>query len=304
MKRLCLLALCFCIAFCSEAQLPKVSPGKIVRIDSFHSQLVQPRNIDVWLPPGYPSAGRYDVLYMHDGQMLFDSTITWNRQEWKVDETMGRVVAAKKIRPTIVVAIPNIPRLRLAEYFPQGALRWLPAASKDSLTAEVGGEFLADAYLGFIVTELKPYIDSAFDVYSSREHTFIAGSSMGGLISFYALCEYPHIFGGAACLSTHWPGSLKQLGATSPVAAAITRYIAAELPPPGSFRLYMDRGDKTLDSFYAAFQPAIDRIVRSKGYSSRSFRSLVFHGADHSEKAWAARLETPLQFLLGNKKLR
>ncbi|RYY87367.1 MAG: alpha/beta hydrolase [Chitinophagaceae bacterium] len=285
-----LVAVLFTVAL--HAQIPKVSKGTIVRIDSFPSASIAKRNIDVWLPPGYPEAGRYDVLYMHDGQMLFDSTITWNKQEWKVDETLARLMAAKKIRPLIVVAIPNDGARRFAEYFPQAAAGMLSPTAKDSLQKEVGGDFLADAYLYFIVNELKPYIESAFSVHRSKEHTFLAGSSLGGLISMYGLCSYPHIFGGAACLSTHWPGSLQRItDRDNPIPGALARYMAANLPPKGSCVLYMDRGDKTLDSFYASYQPLIDKIVRAKGYKARTFSSRIFPGADHSEKAWANRFE-------------
>ncbi|RYY38255.1 MAG: esterase family protein [Chitinophagaceae bacterium] len=301
MKQL-LLLLAVVMGLTVGAQVPSASNGTIVRIDSFAAQGLGKRNIDVWLPPGYPSAGRYDVLYMHDGQMLFDSTGTWNRQEWRVDETLGPMIAAKKIRPMIVVAVPNAGALRMAEYFPQAAAELLSKTARDSLQIEVGGTFLADAYLYFLVNELKPYIDSAFSVHRSKEHTFLAGSSMGALISLYGLCAYPHVFGGAACLSTHWPGSLQRIADPgNPIPAAFEHYLQKNLPRKGSCILYMDRGDKTLDSFYAPFQPRIDKLVRAKGYTKRTFSSRIYPGADHSERAWAKRFAQPMLFLFGRK---
>lgn len=302
--RYVLLSLLCIFQLATHAQLPKVAEGRIVRIDSFRSKYVAARNVDVWLPPAYPSEGRYEVLYMHDGQMLFDSSITWNKQEWRVDETAGRLIAGKKTRPFIIVGIHNNPPLRFAEYFAEKAATNLPPAERDSLLKEVGGRLLGDAYLQFVTTELKPYIDSAFQ--TNPYGTYTAGSSMGGLISLYALLEYPNTFRAAACLSTHWPGTFRGLHDGGYLFRAISAYVEQKMPRRAEFvprfykKLYMDRGDKTLDSFYTTLQPQIDRIISSKGYLPGQYDSLVFPGADHSERSWAARLETPLLFLFGN----
>lgn len=89
------------------AQLPQPSTGAIQRLENFPSRFVSPRNIDAWLPEGYKPDKEYPVLYMHDGQMLFDSTTTWNGQEWGVDEILGRLIREKRIRPCIVVGVWN-----------------------------------------------------------------------------------------------------------------------------------------------------------------------------------------------------
>ena len=303
--RLYFLFLLCLLAVGVSAQIPKVSSGRMERIDSFRSNYISARTVDVWLPPDYPAAGRYDVLYMHDGQMLFDSTITWNRQEWRADETADRLIDQQETRPFIIVGVHNNPKLRLAEYFPEGAARELPEAGRDSLLKEVGGRLLGDEYLQFLTEELKPYIDSAFASNPTQPHTFIAGSSMGGLISLYAVCEYPKVFGGAACLSTHWPGSFRGLNDGGELFGALRSYFDKQLPGrtknkkrAAPLLLYMDHGDKTLDSFYTPLQPQIDAIVRRKGYRDAQFASRFFPGADHSERSWAARLEEPLRFLL------
>src|SRR6185436_3742307 len=103
---------------------------------------------------------------------------------------------------------------RHSDYFPQKAFEALSQDQKDFITKQLQSagkttevfQPKSDGYLKFIVSELKPYIDKTFSTKADRKNTFIAGSSMGGLISLYAICEYPTIFGGAACLSTHWPG--------------------------------------------------------------------------------------------------
>jgi enterochelin esterase-like enzyme len=243
---------------------------------------------------------------MHDGQMLFDSSATWNRQEWGVDETLGKLLAERKVRDCIVVGIWNNSPYRHAEFFPQKALDYLDPAGRENLLGYVKGEEkiklfpigpCADSYLKFLVTELKSYIDSAFPTLPDRKHTVIAGSSMGGLISLYALCEYPDVFGGAACLSTHWTGTYTAEG--NPVPDALAAYLNDHLPAPKGHRLYFDYGSATLDSLYKTFQQGVDVIMMEKGYSSKNWITREFPGEDHSENAWRRRLDIPLIFLLG-----
>jgi enterochelin esterase-like enzyme len=155
--------------------------------------------------------------------------------------------------------------------------------------------------LKFLVEEVKPFIDSAYATYPDRNNTFVAGSSMGGLISLYAMCEYPTIFGGAACLSTHSPLIMKEKISDDidrDVASKFRNYLAENLPDAQTHRLYMDYGNQTLDAFYPPFQTKIDAVLRAKGYSAKNWETLYFPGADHSERAWANRLSTPILFLL------
>lgn len=144
--------------------------------------------------------------------------------------------------------------------------------------------------------ELKPYIDKHFPVKSDRDNTFIMGSSMGGLISIYALTEYPHIFAGAACLSTHWPGSFNQ--DDNPIPDAFLSYLEQHLPQPGTHRIYFDYGTETLDAWYPPLQARVDKLMKQKGFTDHHWLTREFTGAAHTENAWAARLHIPLQFLL------
>lgn len=89
--------------YCTVKKMPEVSSGKLIRIENFQSKFVNPRNIDVWLPEGYDSGSKHAVIYMHDGQMLFDSTTTWNKQEWHVDEVITKMNSENKIKDCIVV---------------------------------------------------------------------------------------------------------------------------------------------------------------------------------------------------------
>ena len=282
----------------------RVASGRVQRIENFHSAYVASRNVDVWLPDGYSTEKKYAVLYIHDGQMLFDSTTTWNHQEWCVDETAGMLMKKKKIRDCIVVGIWNGGKLRHCEYFPQKPFESLTKEQQNSILSSTRNEnevlfaanIQSDLYLKYIVTELKPFIDSAFSTFKDRSNTFIAGSSMGGLISLYAICEYPEVFGGAACLSTHWPGILTTVN--NPVPDAFMNYLKSHLPYPSTHKIYFDYGDQTLDSLYKPFQLQADSIMKSGGYGYKNFMTKYFPGEDHSEKAWAKRLNIPLEFLL------
>jgi enterochelin esterase-like enzyme len=160
------------------------------------------------------------------------------------------------------------------------------------------GKVSSDNYLKFIVKELKPIIDKKYAVHKEMEHTFIAGSSMGGLISMYAICEYPEVFGGAACLSTHWPGIFQV--ENNPIPNAFYQYLKMKLPNPTNHKLYFDFGTATLDALYEPLQNEVDLIMKQKGYDSNHWMTQKFEGENHSELSWQKRLHIPFQFLFGN----
>jgi enterochelin esterase-like enzyme len=288
----------------TNAQEVKVSSGKVERFENFKSKYVDARNIDVWLPDGYSNNQKYAVLYMHDGQMLYDAESAWNKQSWEIDEIAGKLIAENKIRNCIVVGIWNNGQKRHQEYFPQKPYSKFSDAQKEFISndllkkGKINTVFnpISDNYLQFLVTELKPFIDQTYSVKTDQANTFIAGSSMGGLISMYAICEYPRIFGGAACLSTHWTG-IYQLN-DNPIPEVLLTYLKANLPNPKNHKLYFDCGDKTLDSLYPSLQKRADVIIQKKGYTTANWTSQYFPGKDHTEKAWQERLHIPLEFLL------
>jgi hypothetical protein len=275
---------------------PMVSWGKCIRIDRFPSTFVQARTIDILLPQGYNPQQTYHVIYMHDGQMLFDSTYTWNHQEWQIDEVFEQY--QDSLYETIIVGIWNNNEFRHAEYFPQKALAYMYDSTKSLFLSEkFKGKALADNYLHFIVDELKPFIDNAFSVSKKPEHTMMMGSSMGGLISLYALCEYPNVFGAAAGLSTHWIGTTSIDNGDIP--RGLITYISNNLPKAELKRkFYTDHGTIGLDSLYPNWQTQIDSLFLSKGYDHTQYMSAIFEDADHNEEAWSQRLYVPLLFLL------
>ncbi|MEM9836184.1 MAG: alpha/beta hydrolase-fold protein [Bacteroidota bacterium] len=293
-----------CTSSGPQAVTVKLDNGALERYENFNSALIPARNVDVWLPDNYSDEQSYAVLYMHDGQMLFDSTTTWNKQEWGADEVLSELMAQNKIKPTILVGIWNT-EFRHSEYFPQKPFSSLPTAYQDSLiergrrSAEQAlfkKEVCSDDYLEFITTELKPFIDERYPTLPDKANTVIAGSSMGGLISMYALCEYPDVFGGAGCLSTHWIGIFDTLN--NPIPAAFASYMDEQLPSPSEHKMYFDYGTETLDTYYEPYQMAIDSILVAHGFGATNWITQKFPGADHSERAWRSRLHLPLTFLL------
>ena len=273
-----------------------IVPAHIDKYAQFKSQYVPKRTIRVWVPESNDTVDRYDVLYMHDGWMLFDASIAWNHQEWGVDEAMDSLIRLGYIRPTIVVGIDNMTSTadRVSEYCPDDVAQLLPEGK-----ALYGGliPMKGNDYLRFLVEEVKPFIDSLYPTYTDRDHTWIMGSSCGGLISSYALCKYPDLFAGAACMSTH---STLTLDVDHPDEDAITAYrtYLEQHIPVNSCLLYFDRGDQTLDANYEASQDAINAMLTNAGWDDTHFLYRFFPGHAHDENSWRSRLDIPLRFLL------
>jgi predicted alpha/beta superfamily hydrolase len=282
----------------TRAEVPAPAPvtgpgvsGTVLRHASMPSAHVAARNVDVWLPPGYgrDPHRRYPVLYMHDGQNLFDPSTSYGGVDWNVDEAMTRLIGQGTVREAIIVGVWSTP-LRFAEYMPQrpvqGGVR-LNVPGAPDLRA---GEVASDRYLAFLVTELKPFIDANYRTLPERASTTIMGSSMGGLISQYAMSVYPEVFGGAGCISTHWPAG---------DGIALDDF-AAHLPDPATHRYWFDFGTATLDAPYETYQRRADDVLRKAGYvEGRNWVTKKFAGAEHSEQAWRLRIEQPLRFLIG-----
>ncbi|WOH36321.1 alpha/beta hydrolase-fold protein [Thalassotalea fonticola] len=300
LSSLILIALsCHCLA---DDPIPVVNKGSIERIEPFKSTLINSRYIDVWLPPGYSQNSKYDVLYMHDGRMLFDANITWNKQEWMVDEVAGSLIEQKKVRPFIVVAIPNAVKNRHSEFFPQQPFEQLSKQQQAQMyqldkSADLplfNTKVYSDRYLEFIVTDIVPFIEANYSVNKGGKHRYLAGSSMGGLISWYGLLQYPNEFAGAICMSTHWPGIFTD---NKPIFDAFKAYIEKHLPALSTQKIYFDYGDQTLDAMYPKLQTQIDAVFNQQQYPKSQWQSLFFEGENHSEQAWSKRLHIPLEFI-------
>ncbi|HIF82919.1 MAG TPA: hypothetical protein EYQ37_03535 [Candidatus Marinimicrobia bacterium] len=157
----------------------------------------------------------------------------------------------------------------------------------------------SDTFLMFFVNELIPFIQKNYRTLFGPNNTFVGGSSMGALISMYALCEYPDVFGGAICMSTHWPVSLDNT--TIEVSDELLAYFSKHIPSGKLW--YFDHGTLGLDKHYKPYQLKADQILSTNGYTNgKNWITRKFKDHDHNEEAWSSRLEIPLQFIFGINK--
>jgi predicted alpha/beta superfamily hydrolase len=237
-------------------------------------QLGNERDVLVYLPPSYRTSGRhYPVVYMHDGQNLFDPETSF-AGEWGVDDTMERL--AQEGLEAIVVAIPNMGGTRCDEYSP-----WIDARAG-------GGR--GDEYLAFVVDTLKPRIDRRFRTRRERDATGIMGSSMGGLISLYGFLRYPSVFGFCGGMSPSlWFADRAIFG----VVAGVQRWYG---------RIYLDVGTAEGARHVHNTQQMFRLLQRRCPYPRDQIWCLIEPDAPHNEAAWAARFETAIRFLLPGRK--
>lgn len=256
-----------------------------VRRDLYSPELNNRREIVVYLPPSYAAGEqRYPVLYMHDGQNLFDGATSF-AGEWYVDETMEGL-ASQGIE-AIVVGIPNNGPRRANEY--------IPFPSPELKDAQ------GEQYVAFIADTLKPLIDRDFRTLPGREHTGIAGSSLGGLISLYAYFRRPEVFGLAGVFSPAF-----RMGKQG-----IFPFVQDAPFAPG--KIYMDVGtaegtglvtgsahtQRSFADHYVQQVRRMNNLLRRKGYRpNESLRYVEEAGGIHHESAWARRLPDALRFLL------
>ena len=234
-------------------------------------QLSNTRDITVYLPPSYYAAGdrRYPVLYMHDGQNLFDARTSF-AGEWHVDGVID--ASSSEGLEAIVVGIPNMGAERCNEYSPFDDPKHGPAKG--------------DAYLAYIVDTIKPIIDADFRTNRSPDQTAIVGSSMGGLISLYAPFQRPDVFGLAGVMSPAlWYGERK-----------VFDFLAHEKQPRG--RIYVDVGTKEGSQELRDVTRLRDRLLEIGYRHGHDLLFMIDFGAGHNEQAWARRMKKMLKFFL------
>jgi predicted alpha/beta superfamily hydrolase len=243
--------------------------GSLTTVDKFASpQLHNSRTLRIFLPASYGenTAKRYPVLYMQDGQNLFDAATSPYGVAWGVGTTINRLVATGVMDEVIVVGIDSTPD-RIPEYTP-------------CCDARYGGGKV-DAYGAFVVDTVKPFIDKNYRTLASRDNTAIIGSSLGALAAVAIAQRYPDLFSKAAAMSGSFWWNDKAM--------------VNQLPPRVSVKIYLDAGTK--NDGLAETTLMRDALVR-QGYVQG--RDLVFYTADgaaHNEAAWAARVEKPLAWL-------
>ena len=274
--------------------LPVAAVARLDRYSDFQSQYVLPRNVTVYVPDDYdPKGARLPVIYMHDGQNLFEAATCLCGKEWGIDEALQQMG-----KRAIVVGVWNS-KERGRDYLPAKPWANLPQGTRDAIAAFHGGAPKSDGYLRFLVKELKPFIDKHYRTRRDARSTSIMGSSMGGLISLYAMGEYPNVFGAAAAVSIHWPLAKPGIASPDEVAAGFDQWLVTTRLKPGRNRLYIDHGTQNLDSYYGPFREKMEAVFAAHGWKPGvDFTSKVIDGGDHNEPSWNARVPSLLTFLL------
>jgi enterochelin esterase-like enzyme len=282
--------------------------GRFLEYDNLVVAGLPTQRLTIWLPPGYDSAARrYPVVYMHDGQNLFDPAKSAFNKVWAADKAMLAAMAGGKVAPHIIVGIWAPGTARYRQYMPRDIYLAVPPALRAQMDAVAGGPIVSDAYLAWLAGPLKHWVDTHLRTMPGRDDTAMVGSSMGGLMTCYAFLERPEVYGRAACVSSHWPAIDPQaVGATDPALAALwDKWFADHLGAPDGRRLWLDHGTETLDRFYARYQQVIDARLASSGWRKGiDWESRVYPGAAHEENAWAARLSEIFAWLLADRSMR
>lgn len=295
----CMGALMVSVAAMAEAPLQTATYGDVNRHYIYSPELSETLTVDVLTPDGYArqESEHYPVVYMFDGQNCFDASTTWNHQSWEIDSVMGSLVDKGIISPAIVVGIHSVDKTRLGDLMPKKPIDYLEPEYRDSLFAAFPRMNLrSDEYAAFMANTLKHSVDSAYRTLPDAANTSVMGSSMGGIMSMYVICEYPEVFGNAACLSSHWVGHETEAGKCSD---AVLAYIADHTPAPATHRIYLDEGTEHSDAFNGEANDSIIDLLTEKGYSfPQNLMYVNERKGGHQEYYWAKRLSIPLLFIL------
>lgn len=260
----------------TDANIPKQVTGSVVGTVITHKQMkypkLLPRDAHVWLPPGYEEGEeRYPVLYMHDGQNVFDPATSTTGYDWRADDLADSLIRAGLMKKIIIVAINNTPH-RYAEY------------TRGDTT---------DAYMEFCARELKKFIDDNYRTLPDRQNTAVAGSSAGGLISFRLAWEYDDVYSMVAAISPAF--KIYNIDYVAPV--------SGYKGPKKDLNIYIDNGGLGIEE---KLQPGIDDMLgalKKQGFEEgANFVWKKYNDAVHTEKAWAERFHLPLLQFFGTKK--
>ncbi len=244
--------------------------GKVEYYKNFEIDGLKPRDIIIWLPPDYEKETnmRYPVLYMHDGQNIFDPRTSNTFIDWQVDETADSLIRKGEIEPIIIVGMNNT----------------------DDRSTEYSDTPLGRLYMKFIIEKVKPFVDSKYRTLTDAKNTAVAGSSMGGLISMMCAWEHPEVFSKAACFSPAFKYSKID-------------YVKKVLEYSGKKKeitLYIDNGGIDLD---AQLLPGVNEMVSAleqKGFLiDKDLFVYIDKTATHNEAAWAKGVWRPLKIFFG-----
>ncbi len=275
--------------------------GNIDRLYVYSPEMADTVTVDVWTPRFYNEnpGCRLPVIYMHDGQNLFDASTTWNHQSWEMDSVVTAMIDDGRVSPVMIVGVHSVAATRVADLMPERPFDSIP----DIMGQRVKSPLRGNEYAAFFATTLRDSINSRYRTLTDPDNTAVMGSSMGGLMSIYILCEYPGVFGKAACLSTHWIGGTKAYeNGDERFAEIMYRYVDSSLPRDKNHLVYFDRGTETIDAFYGKWDDSIINLCIGNGYEPGvQILSYEDKGASHEENAWKRRVDRPLRFLFPTK---
>jgi predicted alpha/beta superfamily hydrolase len=246
--------------------------GHLDYIRNVKGEGLLPRDIIIWLPPGYDedTTKRYPVLYMQDGQNLFDPATSTFGVDWQLDETADSLIRKGRMEPIIIAGLSNTKR-RNSEY-----------AENDT----------GYAYMRFVVEKVKPLIDSSYRTIRDRRSTAVGGSSLGGLISFILAWNYPEVFSMAMCVSP----ALKVYNFN------YVDNVQDYSGPRKNIKFYFDCGMHSIDSLLVSGTAEMVQTLESKGYEEG--KDVLWYkdeNGEHNEGSWAVRAWRPLLFFFGRR---
>lgn len=287
-------------------QTTQVETGTIVETGPFAVEGLPDQKLTIWLPPGYEASDRdYPVLYMHDGHNLFDPVQSNFNKVWAANKAIVELTEQGIIEPHIIVGMWPHGEDRYRQYLPQIAAENATGALPESVFENaLGKDVVSTRDLEWIADELKPQIDSDYRTLPNTANTAIAGSSMGGIMSCYAMVERPNIFGRAACISSHWPIALPDIADDNKaqVDAIWRNWLNEKLGDPNGRGIWMDHGTEMLDAYYPPYQAEINKSFEAAGWvNGTDWRSEQYDGAEHEENPWAERLPEVLGWLLAKE---
>jgi predicted alpha/beta superfamily hydrolase len=266
----------------SDAKLTS-GVGTIEKHPAFASRFVAPREVQVYLPAGYETemTRRYPVLYLQDGQNVFDPASVG--KEWEFDETADALIDSGRIEPLILVAVANTPARR-DEYTPTNVELKLP----DGAVSKGGGR--SDLYARFLIEELKPFIDETYRTRPESASTAVGGSSLGGLVSVWLGLEHPDVFGNVLAVSpTVWWDNF------------VTLTKVAALPRKVPVRIWVDIGSLEGDNAVSGARRLRDALEKKGWKLGSDLEYLEQEGGQHDEISWGSRVEEMLLFLYGTE---
>jgi len=277
----------------TENQNSGIMPGVIradgvtgdLRLHEFHSRIFHnARFLRVWLPPGYDDpenvGRRYPILYLNDGQNLFESATSFTGIEWQVDETADRMIREGTVPPMIMVGIDNASKDRIREYMPHRSLHPVIVRTQ------------GNRYPDFLIKEAMPFVARNYRVATGPENTGLGGSSLGALISLYTAAMRPNVFGRLLLESPSlWASNRQMIRQSREIKRWPERiFLATGTAEAGR----PDRDQSMVDDVRE-----LASIFRRAGVDDRHLKLFIDEGASHHESAWARRFPKALAFLFG-----